>query len=181
MGSFTFKLQKFPIFNVASPGERIANNGLEPEVSTEGAEETILLEIPKKVYPKKSRASACREILNKIKSLTFVVYDGEALEKLEEQLLDIVESFGESTPTDSGLILEPVKTVTKNKYKDKILLRKSKKSNLTGPVGIAAEKQRLLRTINVQLKTEETLKILGEVAPLYQALFLTSMEGLKKM
>ena len=115
-------------------------HGLEPEVSTEGAEKPILLEILKKVYPKKYRASACREILNKVKCLTFVVYDGEALEKLEEQLLYIVESFGKSAPIDSGLILDPVKTVTKNKYKDQISLRKSKKSYLTGRVGMAAEK-----------------------------------------
>ena len=99
---------------------QIANGGLEPEVSPEGAEKPISLEIPKKVYPKKSRASAYCKILNKIKSLTFAFYDDEGLEKLEEQLLDIVESFGKSAPTDSGLILEPVKTVTKNKYKDQI-------------------------------------------------------------
>ena len=49
---------------------QIANDGLEPEISTEGAEKPILLEIPKKVYPKKSRASTCCEILNRIKSLT---------------------------------------------------------------------------------------------------------------
>ena len=115
-GSFTFKLQKdiswdrlpssyrnSPCFNldaeiistlqVQENELQIANDGLEPEVLTEGAEKQILFEIPKKVYPKKSTASACREILNKIKSLTFVVYDGKALEKLEEQLLDIVECF----------------------------------------------------------------------------------------
>ena len=93
---------------------QIANNGLGPEISTEGAEKPILLEIPKKVYPKKSRASVCREILNKIKSLTFVVYDGEVLEKLKEQLLDVVERFGKSAPTDSGLTCsgEHVKTVS---------------------------------------------------------------------
>ena len=88
---------------------QIASNGLEPEVSIEGAGKPVLLEIPKNVYPKKRKASACREILNKIKSLTFVVYDGEALEKLEEQLLDIAESCGKSAPTDCGLILEPCK------------------------------------------------------------------------
>ena len=65
----------------------------------------------------------------------------EALEKLEEQLLDIVERFGNSASTGSGLILKPVKTVTKNKYIDQILLRKSKKIHLTGRVGMAAEKQ----------------------------------------
>ena len=33
--------------------------------------------------------------------------------------MDILESFGKSAPTDSGLILEPIKAVTKNKCKDK--------------------------------------------------------------
>ena len=46
---------------------------------------------------------------------------------------------------------------------------------------MAAKKQRLSRAIDVQPKTEETLKISKEVAPLDEALFLTSMEGLKKM
>ena len=36
---------------------------------------------------------------------------------------------------------------------------------------MAAEKQRLSRTINVQPKTEETLKISEEVARLAEALF----------
>ena len=53
----------------------------------------------------------------------------EALEKLEEQLLDIVERFGKSASTGSGLILKSVKTVTKNKYIGQILLRKSKKKS----------------------------------------------------
>ena len=64
MGSFTFKLQKFAIpqlrrrnhSNVASQENelQIANNGLGPQISTEGAEKPILLEIPKKFYPRKS-------------------------------------------------------------------------------------------------------------------------------
>ena len=86
----------------------------------------------------------------------------EALEKLKEQLLDIVERFGKSASTGSGLILKSVKTVTKNKYIGQILLRKSKKNHPTGRVGMAAEKQQLMndrRTIDVQLKTEETLNI----------------------
>ena len=101
----------------------------------------------KKVYSKKSRASAFCEILSKIKSLTFVVYDHKALEKLEEQLLDIIKT-----------------------YKDQIPLGKSKKYHLTGRVGMAVKKQRLLRTIDVQPKTEETLKISEKVAPQKEAL-----------
>ena len=167
---FNLDAEIIPMLQVQENELRIANNVRKPEVSTEGAEKSVLLQISEKVYPKKRRASACREILNKIKSPTFFAYDGEASEKLEEQLLDIKESFGKSAPTDSGLILGPVKTVTRNIYKDKRPLRKQKQSNLTGRVGMAAEKQRLLRTINVQPKTEETLKISEEVAPLAEVL-----------
>ena len=107
----------------------------------------------------------------------------EALEKLEEQLLDVVERFGNSASTGSGLILKPVKTVTKNKYTGQIPLRKSKKIHLTGQVGIVAEKQQLMddrRTIDVQLKTEETLKISEQGAPLDEDLIFGEHRSLKK-
>ena len=45
---------------------------------------------------------------------------------------------------------------------------------------MAAEKQRLLRTINAQPKTEETLKISEEVAPLDEALFFNEHGRFKK-
>ena len=47
-------------------------------------------------------------------------------------------------------------------------------------MGIAAEKQRLSRTINVQLKTEETLKFSEEVAPLNEDLFFEEQGRFKK-
>ena len=150
---------------------QIANNGLDQKFHLKRLRKLILLEIPRKVYREKSRALAYREILNKIKSLTFVIYNGQAFEKFEEQLLDIVESFDKSAPTDSGLILEPGKTVTRNRYKYQIPSRVSKKSELTFRVGIAAEKQQLSRTTDVQPKTEETLKISEEVTPLHKVLF----------
>ena len=102
---------------------------------------------------------------------------------MEEQLLDVVERFGNSASTGSGLILKPVKTVTKNKYTGQIPLRNSKKNHLTGRVGRAAEKQQLMddrRTIDAQLKTEETLKISEQVAPLDEDLFFGEHRSLKK-
>ena len=150
---------------------QIDNNGLDQKFHLKRLRKPILLEIPRKVYREKSRALAYREILNKIKSLTFVIYNGEAFEKFERQLLDIVESFDKSAPTDSGLILEPGKTVARNRYKYQIPSRVSKKSELTFRAGIAAEKQQLSRTIDVQPKTEETLKISEEVTPLHKVLF----------
>ena len=46
---------------------------------------------------------------------------------------------------------------------------------------MAAEKQRLSRMINVQPKTEETLKISEDVAPLDEALFFDEHGSFKKM
>ena len=48
-------------------------------------------------------------------------------------------------------------------------------------MGIAAEKQRLLRMINVQPKTEETLKILEDVVAIDEALLFGEHGRLKKM
>ena len=45
---------------------------------------------------------------------------------------------------------------------------------------MAAEKQRLSKTIDVQPKTEDTLKISEDVAPLDEALFFDEHERLRK-
>ena len=45
---------------------------------------------------------------------------------------------------------------------------------------MAAEKQRLSKTIDVQPKTEDTLKISEDVAPLDEALFFDKHERLRK-
>ena len=102
---------------------------------------------------------------------------------MKEQSLDIVERFGNSASTGSGLILKPVKTVTKNKYTGQIPLQNSKKIHLTGRVGMVAKKQQLMddrRTIDVQLKTEETLKISEQGAPLDEDLIFGEHRSLKK-
>ena len=47
-------------------------------------------------------------------------------------------------------------------------------------MGMATEKQRLSRTINIQPKTEEILKISEDVAPLDEALFFDEHGRFKK-
>ena len=65
-------------------------------ISNDGVDTNdTLFEIPKKIYPKRSKACACREILSQIKSLTYLVYDSEALEELEEKLLDVLKTLTE--------------------------------------------------------------------------------------
>ena len=42
----------------------------------------LLKEIPQKCYPQRCKAVTCRELLNQIRSLTFVVYVNDALDQL---------------------------------------------------------------------------------------------------
>ena len=49
--------------------------------------------LPKKQYARRSKASVCRELLNQINSLTFLVLEEETLDKLEEDLKDITEDL----------------------------------------------------------------------------------------
>ena len=60
------------------------NNEKSEEEGLEG--DVLLKEIPKKCYPKILKAAACRELLNQIKSLTFIVYNNDALDQLYESL-----------------------------------------------------------------------------------------------
>ena len=61
---------------------------VDKEEEEEGAEicdnEIVFHEIPQKIYAKRSKASACREILHQIRSMTFLVSDMDALDVLEE-------------------------------------------------------------------------------------------------
>ena len=62
--------------------------------------------LPKKQYVERSKASMCRELLKQINSLTFLVQEEETLDKLEEDLRDIVEDLKLQAPHDAGLIKE---------------------------------------------------------------------------
>lgn len=56
------------------------------EINVVEAESVLLDSIPKKCVLNRSKASSCREILNQIKSLSFIVYDNDALDHLHETL-----------------------------------------------------------------------------------------------
>ena len=55
--------------------------------------------LPKKQYVKRAKASMCRELLKQINSLTFLVLEEETLDKIEEDLRDIVEDLKLQAPT----------------------------------------------------------------------------------
>lgn len=54
----------------------------------EGGNE-IVHELPKKVFPRRSKASSCREVMGEIKALTYLVHEEKVLERLHVSLLQL--------------------------------------------------------------------------------------------
>ena len=72
-------------------------------------DEVVIKEIPRKQYSKRTKASNCREILNQIKSLTYLVNDVDTLDALEDQLKVSLELLKNEAPKEDGVIVQPVK------------------------------------------------------------------------
>ena len=66
-------------------------------------------ELPEPKHLKLSKTSACRELLNSIKSLTYIVSDPDAFDCLENQLRVAFHGFSEKCKKDHGLIVETTK------------------------------------------------------------------------
>ena len=68
--------------------------------------DVLLKKIPKKCYPNRSKVTACRELLNQMKSFTFVVYDNDALDQLYESLSADLKDFSHHEPVEDNLVAE---------------------------------------------------------------------------
>ena len=144
-----------PLANVIEEDNAVKEN---PSFNTQEIGESNF-EIPMRTYPKKSKSSSCRELLSEIKSLTFVVYDSDAIEALEDELNNIKERLQEFVPKDEGLIIENKKEATKIHVKEQnrffsLPKPKSKKSVASGRVGIGAKRKREASKINVNTGTK---------------------------
>ena len=60
----------------------------------------MIKEIPRKQCSKRTIASNCREILNQIKSLTYLVKDVDTLDALEDQLKVSLELLENEAPKE---------------------------------------------------------------------------------
>ena len=113
----------------------------------------LLKEIPKRCYPKRSKAAACRELLNQIKSLTFVVYDNDALDQLYESLSADLKDFSRHAPVEDNLVVEKPRVIKNQTNKFPPLPKpKEKKSALSGKVRVSTEKWKLASAIDVVTK-----------------------------
>ena len=95
-------------------------------------DEVAIKEIPRKQYSKRTKASNCREILNQIKSLKYLVNDVDTLDAIENQLYVSVELLENEAPKKEGV--QPVKIkrkVKESNIKNEIPKAKRIKSNRT--------------------------------------------------
>ena len=133
------------------------------------------LELPKKFFPKRSKAAACRALLNQIASLTYLVVDDASLSRLLDALINMKEDVSSSIPEEERIHLEPVllrtqhskfTPITQCSPPANIPLRQSRKKPSNGRVGAAAARKRKSEVISVEeikapdCEVEETQNIL---------------------
>ena len=148
-----FQLDKDVVFYQHEPERECdaENNEKSEEGGLEG--DVLLKDIPKKCYPKRSKATECRELLNQIKSLTFAVYDNDALDQLYESLLADLKDFSRHAHVEDNLVVEKPRVIRNQTKKFPPLSKpKEKKSALSGRVGVSAEKRKLASAIDVVAK-----------------------------
>ena len=62
-------------------------------------------QIPTKRYPKKTKGTACCELLQQIKSLTYLVSDEEPLQNIHKPINIILDELKGSTMMDFDLVI----------------------------------------------------------------------------
>ena len=127
-----------------------------------------LMEIPKKIYPKRSKASVCREMLKELKDLTYAVRNVDSFEILEEQLSNILETFRKKAPSDDGPLLEskPFQRVRRQTSSyGPLPVPKKMKSKFTGRVGRANDERKRHSKIDMKEITIRGSQMLEEPVP----------------
>ena len=154
-----FQLDKDVIFSQHEP-ERECDAENNEKSEEEGLEGDVLLkEISKKCYPKRSKAAECRELLNQIKSLPFIVYDNDALDRLYESLLADLKDFSRHAHVEDNLVVDKHRVIRNQTKKFPSLSKlKDKKSALSGRVGVSTEKRKLASAIDVVAKKKAKKK-----------------------
>ena len=79
-----------------------------------------------------AKASTCRELLKRIKSLTFLIQDNDVFDKLEKDLRDNLEDLKLSALSENGLVKEALSSVRsfpkKKEYLESVSLNQDRKN-----------------------------------------------------
>ena len=101
--------------------ENIADKS--PLLQKDAFDEEIVHALPIKSYVKRSKASACREVLGQLKSFSYLVDDDEAISELLDGLIELKEDFKCHVQREDGIDLEKKQNIPISK--DKIVKRSS--------------------------------------------------------
>jgi len=112
--------------------------------------------------------SACRELSSRIKTLSFLIEDGQFLSEINKRLGDIVNDMEAFTPQDYGILLERKKVSRPRCTFDRLPKPKKRKLATSGRVGVGAENQRTFSRIDVA-EEKPLHEILEEYAPVDNA------------
>ena len=132
-----------------------ANTNYYEDGNEDGDRISKFSQIPTKRYPKRTKGATCRELLQQIKPLTYLVGDEEPLENFHKQLNIILIELNRSTTTDFGIVInKPEKNENKRSSHsyEKLPVPKRKKSSLTGRVGVVNEARKRAQVINVKIE-----------------------------
>ena len=133
----------------------------------------IIKELPQKKYAKRSTATACRELLNEIKSLTYLITDEEVLDQLKKDLSISLKKLEVSVPRNDGIIKLSNGTVRKENFFSKQRCRlpkaRSRKVHASGRLGIKAEQSKIasinrVQSSDIRAKKEGSV-VTEEIAP----------------
>lgn len=142
--------RKSPFFNLDSDIVKIEatrNTSTEeisdscPEICEDNFDNSHSL-IPLPVKSCQTDASFCRELLNRIRSITYLVHEKDAFARLKEQLMESLNEISEKAKHDHGLVLQnpPKKTYQKKNLHFSRLPKPRPRQVASGRIGAKAEK-----------------------------------------
>ena len=82
------------------------NENMNQGMSDDSNKSRVLVDLPKPYTLKRTTDAVCRELLNEIKSLTYMIYNPDALLTVKQQLTDINESCRKVAPSYEGLFIQ---------------------------------------------------------------------------
>ena len=71
--------------------QSIDNSILENNIGKRQVKETKYNELKKRIFMKRSKPSTCRELLNQIRNFSYVVYDDDLLDQLQDELVKLLK------------------------------------------------------------------------------------------
>ena len=133
------------------PISPVEQDGVAENRDNEEKDKMVYSKLPMKQFTKRSKASECRDLLNQLRSLTFIVYDVDSLDILHDTLADSLKTLSFHAPKEDDLIVERpmVSRASKENVYPELPKTKERKSVLSGRIGVSTEKRKASMAVDV--------------------------------